>query len=204
MFPQRRVGAEDHGGYEGDGRWRPVSRDGNGNQSDFALIGAAQTDDRSARTVIPSGLDGPCQRGERVFIQQTDAHDRLRRQGCRGGGEDHHGGRRYRGELRRVGFGEGTSSRWPPTARDWHGVSGCAATAVSDAKLAGIAYIGATPLHAAAGEDLGAVGYDHRSLTVGRRKRLRGAPYEGCSMRFRHRQSLTGSNPGRSHLGERP
>ena len=32
-----------------------VSRDGNGNQSDFALIGAAQTDDRSA-AVIPSVL----------------------------------------------------------------------------------------------------------------------------------------------------
>lgn len=102
-----------------------VSRDGNGNQSDFALIGAAQTDDRSA-AVIPSGLDG------RVSVVNASLSSKQMHMT----GYDDKGaavGRRpsrwtpvpRRASTRRIW--ERTSSRWPPTARDWHGVSGCPA-----------------------------------------------------------------------------
>ena len=121
-----------------------VSRDGNGNQSDFALIGAAQTDDRSA-AVIPSGLDG------RVSVVNASLSSK----------QMHMTG--YDGKGAAVGektitVDAGAAASFDASdlgknvfavAADGKGLAWgvrLSSSAVSDAKLAGIAYIGATPL----------------------------------------------------------
>ena len=121
-----------------------VSRDGNGNQSDFALIGAAQTDDRSA-AVIPSGLDG------RVSVVNASLSSK----------QMHMTGYDDKGAAvgeKTITVDAGTAASFDASdlgknifavAADGKGLAWgvrLSSSAVSDAKLAGIAYIGATPL----------------------------------------------------------
>ena len=121
-----------------------VSRDGNGNQSDFALIGAAQTDDRSA-AVIPSGLDG------RVSVVNASLSSK----------QMHMTGYDDKGAAvgeKTITVDAGAAASFDASdlgknvfavAADGKGLAWgvrLSSSAVSDAKLAGIAYIGATPL----------------------------------------------------------
>ena len=121
-----------------------VSRDGNGNQSDFALIGAAQTDDRSV-AVIPSGLDG------RVSVVNASLSSK----------QMHMTGYDDKGAAvgeKTITVDAGAAASFDASdlgknvfavAADGKGLAWgvrLSSSAVSDAKLAGIAYIGATPL----------------------------------------------------------